>query len=119
MKKFSGGEMFLGQKNSFGSKKIGSNKCLDQENFWVDKNFPVKIFFGWQILGLKKICSKRSLGRKILGVEKNLDQKKFLIGGQEIREIIPFPVWIIPFPIFKTSFKLVDKIEKHFVKEVF
>ena len=34
-------------------------------------------------------------------------------------EIIPFPVWIIPFPVFKTSFKLVDKIQKHFVKEFF
>ena len=36
--------------------------------------------------------------------------KKFFIGGQEIGEIIPFPVWMIPFPVFKTSFKLVDKI---------
>ena len=42
-----------------------------------------------------------------------------MIRGQEIGEIIPFPVWIIPFPVFKTRFKLVDKILKHFVKEVF
>ena len=49
-----------------------------------------------------------------------------MIGGQEVGEIIPFPVWIIlfpvwiiPFPVFKTSFEPVGKIEKHFVKEVF
>ena len=42
-----------------------------------------------------------------------------MIGSQKVGEKIPFPVWIIPFPIFKTSFELVDKIDKHFVKEVF
>ena len=42
-----------------------------------------------------------------------------MIRGQEIGEIIPFPVWIIPFPVLKPSFKVVDKIKKHFVKEVF
>ena len=36
-----------------------------------------------------------------------------MIGAQEIvGVIIPLPVWIIPFPIFKTSFELVDKIKK-------
>ena len=39
--------------------------------------------------------------------------------GVEVGEIFKFPVWIIPFPVFKSSFKLVDKIYKHFVKEVF
>ena len=29
--------------------------------------------------------------------------------GQEIGELIPFPVSIIPFPVFKTSFGLVGK----------
>jgi len=42
-----------------------------------------------------------------------------LIGGQEVEEIIPFPVWIIPFPVFKTSFGLIGKSKKHFVKETF
>ena len=41
------------------------------------------------------------------------------MGDQEIGEKIPFPGWIIPFPIFELSFKLIDKIEKDFVKEVF
>ena len=43
----------------------------------------------------------------------------FLIGGLEIGEIIPFPVWITPFPVFKTRFELVSKIKKHNEKEVF
>ena len=49
-----------------------------------------------------------------------------MIGGQEVGEIIPFPVWIIlfpvriiPFPIFKSSFGLVSKSYKHFVKYSF
>ena len=42
----------------------------------------------------------------------------FLIGGQEVGEIIPFPVWIILFPVFKTRFKLIGKSWNHFVKEV-
>ena len=40
----------------------------------------------------------------------------YLIEGQEVGEIIPFPVWIIlfpvwkiPFPVFKTSFGFVLK----------
>ena len=33
--------------------------------------------------------------------------------------IIPFPVWIILFPFFLTSFRLVSKSKKHFVKKVF
>ena len=36
-------------------------------------------------------------------------KRSFLIGSQEIREIIPFPVTIIPFPVFKTSFGLFGK----------
>ena len=27
-------------------------------------------------------------------------KRSFLIRGEEIEEIIPFPVWIIPFPVF-------------------
>ena len=33
--------------------------------------------------------------------------------------IIPFPVWIIPFPVLNINFELIDKIEKHVVKQVF
>ena len=64
-------------------------------------------------MGLKKIWTKEVFELIVITFKRS-----FLIGGQEIGEIIPFPVWIIRFPIFKTSFKLVDKIEKHFVKEV-
>ena len=42
-----------------------------------------------------------------------------MIGGQKVGEIIPFPVWIIPFPVFKYSFGFVFKSWKLFVKEVF
>ena len=34
-------------------------------------------------------------------------------------EIIPFPVWIILFPVLKINFELLGSNEKHFVKEVF
>ena len=34
-------------------------------------------------------------------------------------EIIPFPVWIIPFPVLKNDFELLGSNEKHFVKGVF
>ena len=34
-------------------------------------------------------------------------------------EIIPFPVWIIPFPVLKINFETIGSIEKCFVKEVF
>ena len=36
-----------------------------------------------------------------------------------MREIIPFPVWIIPFPVLKINFKPLGTNEGHFVKEVF
>ena len=32
--------------------------------------------------------------------------------------IIPYPVWIIPFPVLKISFEPGGSNEKHFVKEV-
>ena len=34
-------------------------------------------------------------------------------------EIIPVPVWIIPFPVLKINFELLGKNKNHFVKEVF
>ena len=34
-------------------------------------------------------------------------------------EIIPFPVWIIPFHVLKINFELLGSNEKHFVKQVF
>ena len=34
-------------------------------------------------------------------------------------EIIPFPVWIILFPVLKINFELLGSNGKHFVKEVF
>ena len=35
-----------------------------------------------------------------------------------MREIIPFPVWIIPFPVLKINFEPLAMHEKHFVIEV-
>ena len=32
-------------------------------------------------------------------------KRSFLIGGAEVGEIIPFPVWINLFPVFKTGFE--------------
>ena len=34
-------------------------------------------------------------------------------------EIIPFPVWVIPFPVLKIIFEPLGTNEKPFVKEVF
>ena len=34
-------------------------------------------------------------------------------------EMIPFPVWIIQFPVLKINFEPHGKNEGHFVKEVF
>ena len=34
-------------------------------------------------------------------------------------ELIPFPVWMIPFPVSNIDFELLGSNEKHFVKEVF
>ena len=42
----------------------------------------------------------------------------FFIRGLEVREKIPFPVWIIPFPVLNIHFELLGANEKHFVKEV-
>ena len=40
---------------------------------------------------------------------KTFCKRSFLIGGQEEGKIIPFPVQIILFPVFKTSFRFVFK----------
>ena len=37
----------------------------------------------------------------------------------EVREIIPFPLWIVPFPVLKINFEPLGSNVKHFVKEVF
>ena len=42
-----------------------------------------------------------------------------LIRGLEVREIIPFPVLIIPFPVSKIDFKPLGSNENYSVKEVF
>ena len=34
-------------------------------------------------------------------------------------EIIPFAIWVIPFPVLKINFQFLDNNEKHFVKEFF
>ena len=34
-------------------------------------------------------------------------------------EVIPFPVWIIPFPALKINFETLGSNEKSFSKEVF
>ena len=36
-----------------------------------------------------------------------------------MEEIIPFPVWIIPFPFMKINFETFGSNEKYVVKEVF
>ena len=42
-----------------------------------------------------------------------------MIKGLEVREIIPMPVWIIPFPVSKINFKPLGSNEKHSEIEVF
>ena len=37
----------------------------------------------------------------------------------EVGEIIPFPAWMIPFPVLKINFKFLGNNEEYFVKEVF
>ena len=46
-------------------------------------------------------------------------KKRFLLRGQEMVEIIPFPVWRIPFPVLKNKFEPFGSNEKLFGKEVF
>ena len=48
----------------------------------------------------------------------NLFTKKVLIQGLEIREIIPFPVYMILFPVCKTGFGLLRKYAHYSVIEV-
>ena len=104
----------------FGKKKINEKKnCLVKKK-WVNKTFGLKIFGSEKILcqkffGVKqKISDQKDLGLKIL-----LSKISILIGVEEVGEIIPFPVWMILFPVFKTSFELDSKSYKHFAKEVF
>ena len=51
--------------------------------------------------------------------EEDFVKEVFLIRGLEMGEIIPFPVWIIPFPVLKINFELLGSNEKHFVKKSF
>ena len=53
-------------------------------------------------------------------------KNKFLNRGLEVREIIPFPVWIfpfsvliIPFSVLKINFEPLGSNMKHLVKGVF
>ena len=62
----------------------------------------------------QKISDQKDLCLKIL-----LSKISVLIGDEEVGEIIPFPVWMILFPVFKTSFELDSKSYKYFVKGVF
>jgi len=48
-----------------------------------------------------------------------IGNKSFLIRSLEVRGMIPFPVWIIPFPVSKVNFKPLGLNEKHSVKEIF
>ena len=50
---------------------------------------------------------------------RNIQENKFLIRGRGVGKIIPFPVWIIPFPILKINSEFFGLNEKHFVEEVF
>ena len=42
-----------------------------------------------------------------------------MIKGLEIRKIIPFHVWVIPFPCSKINFKPLGSNEKYSEKQVF
>ena len=46
-------------------------------------------------------------------------KRSFLIGGIEIGEIIPLPVWIIPFPVLEIHFEFLGRNGEDVVKEVF
>ena len=48
------------------------------------------------------------LGNKEKMLQNMLLKRSFLIRGLEVKEIIPFPVWIIPFPVLKINFELLD-----------
>ena len=39
-----------------------------------------------------------------------------MIRDLEVGEIIPIPLWIIPFPVLKINFEPLGSNEKHFVK---
>ena len=45
-------------------------------------------------------------------------QESLFIRGLIIGEMIPFPVWIIPFDVLTINFELLGKKETHFVKEM-
>ena len=42
-----------------------------------------------------------------------------MIRGQEVGEIIQFPLWIILFPVSKINFEFLGRYEEDVVKEVF
>ena len=46
-------------------------------------------------------------------------KKNLLIEYLEVGEIIPFPVWTIPFPVLKINFEFFGTYKKHFGKEFF
>ena len=46
-------------------------------------------------------------------------KRSFKIKGQEVEKIIPFPVWIILFPVSKTDFGIYTLYEITFVKDNF
>ena len=46
-------------------------------------------------------------------------KRSFLIKGLEVGEIIPFPVWIIAFPVLKIDFEPLRSNEKHCAKGFF
>ena len=54
----------------------------------------------------------------LISNDKYFVKEVFLIRGLEVGEIIPFPVWIIPFPVLKTKFETLGTNEKYFIKEV-
>ena len=44
--------------------------------------------------------------------ENDFEKEVFFNRGLEVGEKIPFPVWIIPFPVLKINFKLLGSNEK-------
>ena len=50
---------------------------------------------------------------------KKLCKRNFLIRRLDVRQMIPSPFWIIPFPVLKNNFELLGANETPFIKEVF
>ena len=118
-----------------GSGRNNSISCLDdsiscfENQFWIPWNkwetFYKKKFFA-QRPGKRRNNSIYCLDNSISCFEnqywipwnmwETFCKISFLIRCLEVGDIIPFPVWIIPFSILKINFESLGTNEKHFVK---